>query len=152
MRYNAGETPHQESPRQELTHQDMPAQARSILRLLGFLNLRGISGQIAALVVASFIAIHLIITATFFLLRPDQPNPSGGGHSQLIASIQLLGAAPAAQRPRLIADIARALRQGRSPRRQAIPMSPACGVCTAGLAATIGCSLLPLGRTPTGSA
>jgi len=86
----------------------MPAQARSILRLLGFLNLRGISGQIAALVVASFIAIHLIITATFFLLRPDQPNPSGGGHSQLIASIQLLGAAPAAQRPRLIADIARA--------------------------------------------
>jgi len=28
------------------------------MRLLGFLNLRGISGQIAALVVASIIAIH----------------------------------------------------------------------------------------------
>jgi len=45
------------------------------MKLLGFLNLRGISGQIAALVVASIIAIHLILTATFVLHRPDQQDP-----------------------------------------------------------------------------
>jgi signal transduction histidine kinase len=82
------------------------------MKLLGFLNLRGISGQIAALVVASIITIHLIITATFYFHRPDQPDPSTDrGRSQLVGSIQLLGAAPAAERPRLIADIARAFPQ-----------------------------------------
>ncbi len=80
------------------------------MKLLGFLNLRGISGQIAALVVASIIAIHLIITATFYFHRPDQSDPSIG-HSQLLGSVQLLGAAAAAERPRLIADIARAFPQ-----------------------------------------
>jgi signal transduction histidine kinase len=76
------------------------------MKLLGFLNLRGISGQIAALVVASIIAIHLILTTTFFVHRPDQPDPSiDRGHSQLVAVTQLLGAAPAAERPRLLADI-----------------------------------------------
>jgi hypothetical protein len=40
---------------------------RLIMKLLGFLNLRGISGQIAALVATSIIAIHLIITATFLI-------------------------------------------------------------------------------------
>jgi signal transduction histidine kinase len=79
---------------------------------VGFLNLRGISGQIVALVVASIIIIHLIITATFYFHRPDQPDPSANrGHSQLVASIQLLGAAPAAERARLMADIARAFPQ-----------------------------------------
>jgi signal transduction histidine kinase len=79
---------------------------------VGFLNLKGISGQIAALVVASIIAIHLIITATFLIHRPDQPDPSiDRGHAQLAASVQLLGAAPAAERPRLFADIARAFPQ-----------------------------------------
>jgi hypothetical protein len=43
---------------------------------VGFLNLKGISGQIAALVVASIIAIHLILTATFLIHRPDRPDPS----------------------------------------------------------------------------
>jgi signal transduction histidine kinase len=76
------------------------------MKLLGFLNLRGISGQIAALVVASIIAIHLILTTTFFVHRPDQPDPSiDRGHSQLVAVAQLLGTAPAAERPRLFADI-----------------------------------------------
>jgi signal transduction histidine kinase len=83
-----------------------------MMKLLGFFNLRGISGQITALIVASIIAIHLIITATFYFHRPDQPDPSADrGHSQLIASVQLLGATPAAERPRLIADIARAFPQ-----------------------------------------
>jgi hypothetical protein len=66
------------------------------MKLLGFLNLRGISGQIAALVVASIVAIHLILTATFLIHRPDQPDPSiGHGHSQLAAIAQLLGTTPA---------------------------------------------------------
>ena len=79
---------------------------------VGFLNLKGISGQIAALVVASIIAIHLILTATFLIHRPDRPDPSTDpGHAQLATSVQLLGAAPAAERPRLFADIARAFPQ-----------------------------------------
>ena len=81
------------------------------MKLFGFLNLRGISGQIAALVVVSIIVIHLIITATFYFHHPDQPDPQTGGHSQLIASVQLLSAAPASERPRLMADIARAFPQ-----------------------------------------
>src|SRR5437868_98653 len=82
------------------------------MKLLGFLNLRNISGQLAALVVASILTIHMIITTAFYFHRPDQPDPSNDrGHSQLTASVQLLGAAPAAERPRLIADIARAFPQ-----------------------------------------
>jgi signal transduction histidine kinase len=82
------------------------------MKLLGFLNLKGISGQIAALVVASIVAIHLILTATFLIHRPDQPDPSiGHRHSQLAAVVQLLGVAPPAERPRLLADIARAFPQ-----------------------------------------
>jgi signal transduction histidine kinase len=82
------------------------------MKLLGFLNLRGISGQIAALVVASIVAIHLILTASFLIHRPDQPDPSiDRGHNQLAAVAQLLGAVPAAERPRLLGDIARAFPQ-----------------------------------------
>lgn len=79
------------------------------MKFFGFLNLRGISGQIAALVVASVVALHLIITASFLIHRPDQPDPSfDRGHSQLAASAHLLGAAQTSDRPRLIGDIARA--------------------------------------------
>jgi len=82
------------------------------MRLLGLLNLKRISGQIAALVVASIIAIHLILTMTFLVHRPDQVDASiDRGHSQLAAVVQLLGAAPAAARPLLFADIARAFPQ-----------------------------------------
>jgi signal transduction histidine kinase len=82
------------------------------MKWLGFLNLRGISGQIAALVVASIVAIHLILTASFLVHRPDQIDPSiDRGHGQLAAAVQLLGAAPAAARPRLLSDIARAFPQ-----------------------------------------
>ena len=78
----------------------------------GLLNLRGISGQIAALVVVSIAALHLIITASFLLHRPDQGEPSSDrGHGQLVTAVQLLGAAPASERPRLSADIARAFPQ-----------------------------------------
>jgi signal transduction histidine kinase len=82
------------------------------MKLFGFLNLKRISGQIAALVVASIVTIHLIITATFLIHRPDQIDPSiDRGHSQLAAMAQLLGSAPAAERPVLFADIARAFPQ-----------------------------------------
>jgi signal transduction histidine kinase len=82
------------------------------MKLSGFLNLRGISGQIAALVVVSIAALHLIITASFWLQRPDQPDPSSDrGHAQLASAVQLLGAAPASERPRLSADVARAFPQ-----------------------------------------
>ncbi|MET0708480.1 MAG: ATP-binding protein [Tardiphaga sp.] len=78
----------------------------------GLLNLRGISGQIAALVVVSIAALHLIITASFLLHRPDQGEPSSDrGHGQLVTAVQLLGAAPVSERPRLSADIARAFPQ-----------------------------------------
>jgi signal transduction histidine kinase len=77
------------------------------MKPLGFLNLKGISGQIAALVVTSIVAIHLILTATFLIYRPDEA-PIDRGHGELIAVVQLLGAAPTAERPRLFADIARA--------------------------------------------
>jgi signal transduction histidine kinase len=82
------------------------------MRLVSFLNLKNISGQIAALVVASIIAIHLILTATFLLSRPDPPDPTiDRGHAQLAAAVQLLGSASAPERPRLYADIARAFPQ-----------------------------------------
>jgi signal transduction histidine kinase len=82
------------------------------MKLFGFLNLRGISGQIAALVVVSIIALHVIITASFMINRPDQPDPNGDrGHAQLAASAHLLAAAPAPERPRLSADITRAFPQ-----------------------------------------
>jgi signal transduction histidine kinase len=79
------------------------------MKLLDFLHLKNISGQIAALVIASIIAIHLILTAIFFVSRPDQPDPTiDRGHAQFAVAILLLGAAPAADRQRLFADIARA--------------------------------------------
>jgi signal transduction histidine kinase len=79
------------------------------MKPLGFLSLRGISGQIAALVIASIVALHLIITITFLIHRPDQIEPSlDRRHNQLAAAVQLLGAAPAAERPRLLDDIKRA--------------------------------------------
>jgi signal transduction histidine kinase len=82
------------------------------MKLLGFLNLKNISGQIAALVVASIVAIHVILTASFFISRPDQPDPGiDRGHAQFAAAVQLLGAASAAERPRLYVDVARAFPQ-----------------------------------------
>lgn len=78
------------------------------MKFLGFLNLKRISGQIAALVVASIIAIHLIITATFLFHRPDEVDPAiDRGHGQLIAIVHLLGDSATTERPRLLADIVR---------------------------------------------
>lgn len=82
------------------------------MKLSGLLNLKGISGQIAALVLASIVAIHLIITASFLLHRPNRFDPSqDNGRDHLATAVLLLGAAPAAERPRMVADIARAFPQ-----------------------------------------
>jgi len=82
------------------------------MKLLSFLNLRGIGGQIAALVVVSIMTLHLIVTALFLMHRPDQPGPSfEGGPDQLAAAAQLLGTAAPADRPRLVTDLARAFPQ-----------------------------------------
>ena len=62
--------------------------------------------------VASIIALHLIITASFLINRPDRPDPfSVGGQHQLALAAQLLAAAPSTERPRLLADLARAYPQ-----------------------------------------
>lgn len=73
------------------------------MRLLNVLNLRRISGQIAALVVMSIVAIHLIIGVGFAVLRPDQPLPPERGQGELIAMAKLLSAIPAGERPALFA-------------------------------------------------
>jgi signal transduction histidine kinase len=79
-----------------------------MMKLPEFLNLRNISGQIAALVSTSIIAIHLMLTGLFLASRPDQADPTiDRGHAQFAAAIQLLGAAAPAERPRLLQDIAR---------------------------------------------
>ena len=84
-----------------------------IVKLSGFLNLKGISGQIAALVVASIVAIHLIITASF----PDSPARSVRSRRSATDTVSLrprpsfLAASPPAERPRLLADAARAFPQ-----------------------------------------
>jgi signal transduction histidine kinase len=96
------------------------------MKLREFLNLRNISGQIAALVIASIIAIHLILAGIFLVSRPDPPDPSiDRGHAQFAAAVQLLGAAPAADRPRLLNDIARAFPQLDIETRQPGPVPPA---------------------------
>ncbi|MGA7804200.1 MAG: two-component sensor histidine kinase, partial [Bradyrhizobium sp.] len=82
------------------------------MKLFSFLNLRGIRGQIAALVIVSIAALHLIITAVFLLHRSGAPDTSfDNGPAQIVAAAQLLGAAPASERPRLLGDLARAFPQ-----------------------------------------
>ena len=82
------------------------------MKPIGFLNLRGIGGQIAALVIVSIVVLHLIITAIFFAHRLDQPPPAPDeGPGQLFTVAQLLGSVPAAERSRLRSDIARAFPQ-----------------------------------------
>ncbi|CCD90756.1 putative two component sensor histidine kinase; osmolarity sensor [Bradyrhizobium sp. ORS 375] len=75
----------------------------------GFLNLKGIRGQITALVAISIVALHAIITATFLIYRAEQPpGENEAGPFQLATVIHVLGRAPADERARLLIDIARA--------------------------------------------
>ena len=78
------------------------------MKLFGFFHLRSIGGQIAALVVASIIALHLILTLSFVVSRPDRAEPPPDSAHHLADAAQLLGSASASERPRLMSDIARA--------------------------------------------
>ena len=78
------------------------------MKPLGFFHLKGIGGQIAALVLASTVALHLVVTAAFLISRPDRPDTPPDGAHQLTDAALLLGSAEAGERPRLVADLARA--------------------------------------------
>ncbi|RXH19146.1 ATP-binding protein [Bradyrhizobium guangzhouense] len=78
------------------------------MRPFGFFHLKGIGGQIAALVLASTVALHLVVTTAFLLSRPDRPDSPPDGAHQLTDAALLLGSARPDDRPRLIADLARA--------------------------------------------
>ncbi|MBW5437714.1 HAMP domain-containing protein [Bradyrhizobium canariense] len=78
------------------------------MKPFGFFHIRGIGGQIAALVLGSTIALHLVVTIAFLISRPD--SPPDGAH-QLTDAALLLGSADADERPRLMTDLARAFPQ-----------------------------------------
>jgi signal transduction histidine kinase len=79
------------------------------MKLFRFLRLNGIRSQITALVATSIIALHIIITAVILVQRSEQPGRENeAGPAQLGTVVEILGHAPASERPRLSADIARA--------------------------------------------
>jgi signal transduction histidine kinase len=79
------------------------------MRQFGFLNLKAIGGQIAALVIVSILVLHAIFTTIFLTHRIEPPHPSPGHmHGEFVTSAQLIAATPATERPRLVGDLARA--------------------------------------------
>src|SRR6185312_9193248 len=89
-----------------------PLIAKYAMTRFGFPSLKGIRSQITALVAASIIALHIVITAVFLVERSEPPEPEmDAGPPQLTAAIQILAHAPVAERPRLMTDIARAFPQ-----------------------------------------
>lgn len=80
------------------------------MRFIGFLSLRGIGGQIAALVVTSTVVLHLCITTLLLLHLPDRPAPEADS-ARLTTAIEVLAATPAPERARVLADMARAFPQ-----------------------------------------
>ncbi|MGY3548750.1 signal transduction histidine kinase [Bradyrhizobium sp. USDA 4469] len=78
------------------------------MKPFGFFHLKGISGQIAALVLASTVTLHLVVTTAFLMSRPDHADTPPDGAHQLTDAALLLGSARPDDRPRLIADLARA--------------------------------------------
>ncbi|WP_339035244.1 ATP-binding protein [Bradyrhizobium symbiodeficiens] len=78
------------------------------MKSFGFFHLKGIGGQIAALVLASTVALHLVVTTAFLISRPDRSDTPPDDAHQLTDAALLLGSAEAGERPRLLADLARA--------------------------------------------
>ena len=78
------------------------------MKPFGFFHLKGIGGQIAALVLASTVALHLVVTTAFLINRPDRPDAPPDGAHQLTDAALLLNAADPSERPRLVADFTRA--------------------------------------------
>jgi signal transduction histidine kinase len=75
------------------------------MKLFHVLNLKRISGQIAALVVMSIVAIHVMISLIFMLTRPEPDQQVDRGHGELVALVRLLGTTPAAERTALLATM-----------------------------------------------
>ena len=73
-----------------------------------FFHLKSIGGQIAALVVASIVALHLILTVSFLISRPDRAEPPPDAAHQLADAALLLNGTDASERPRILANIVRA--------------------------------------------
>lgn len=78
------------------------------MKPFGFFHLRGIGGQIAALVLASTVALHLVVTTAFLISRPDRPDAAPDGAHQLIDAALVLNSVSQVDRPRLLADLSRA--------------------------------------------
>lgn len=78
------------------------------MKPFGFFHLRGIGGQIAALVLASTVALHLVVTTAFLISRPDRPDAAPDGAHQLIDAALVLNSVSEVDRPRLLADLSRA--------------------------------------------
>lgn len=94
--------------------------------MFSVLNLRRISGQITALVVISIVAIHVVLSILFTLMRPDQNDPQRDrGHGELIAIVRLLSATPAADRPALLVNLKNAF-----PHFDIQPVAPGAAVTT----------------------
>ena len=80
-------------------------------RLFGPLNLKGIGGQIAALVVASIDRYPCDLRSTSSSPGRSRDPPLDESSRQLALAAQLLAAAPPDERPPVIADIGRAFPQ-----------------------------------------
>jgi signal transduction histidine kinase len=78
---------------------------------IAFLNLKRISGQITALVLASIVTLHLIVTTVFLIHQPDpqsrHENPFLHNHDLAGVAMHLLGAATPAERAGVIAVFSR---------------------------------------------
>ena len=83
------------------------------MKRFGILSLKGIRSQITALVAASIITLHIIITAVFLVERSEPPPEPEmeAGPAELFTAVQILARAPIPERPRLMADIARGFPQ-----------------------------------------
>lgn len=73
-----------------------------------FFHFKSIGGQIAALVVASIVALHVILTISFLISRPDRGEPPPDSAHQLADAALLLNGVAPGERDRLLADINRA--------------------------------------------
>jgi signal transduction histidine kinase len=78
---------------------------------IAFLNLKRISGQITALVLASIVTLHLIVTSAFLIHQPDprsrHESPFLGSRDLAGVAVHLLSAATGSQRAGLIAVFSR---------------------------------------------
>jgi signal transduction histidine kinase len=75
------------------------------MKYLEQFKLKKISGQIAALVIASIVAVHALITTIFLLQGPPAHQQPSHLHGQLATLVRLVDATPSADKPALIETI-----------------------------------------------